>query len=162
MSKTSYPECIAELYSSEVLGEALMLELLRHSTDDEPRYKWGTLLQLESETKARLRPFLAKYGMSLLEEDVSAIVENLGKVYKSSSWAEFAEKNRKIVSSFVTRFEEIEKLGPPEDAQILHSMVVHERSILKFFELELAGKPKGSLSAVIDQLHYPLPNPNNY
>jgi len=162
MSTASYPECIAELYSSEVFGEALMLELLRHSKDDEQRYKWGTLLQLESETKVRLRPFLAKYGLSLQEEDVSAPVAELGNAYKASSWLKFAEENRKIVGSFVTRFEEIERLGPPEDAEILHSMVIHERSILRFFELELAGKPKGSLAAVVGQLRHPLPNPNNY
>jgi hypothetical protein len=139
-----------------------MLELLRHSTDDERRYKWGTLLQLESETKVRLRPLLAKYGLSLQEEDVSPAVADLGKAYKSSSWLEFAEENQKIVGGFVTRFEEIEKLGSREDTEILHSMVIHERSILTFFELELAGKPKGSLAAVVAQLRHPLPNPKNY
>jgi hypothetical protein len=41
-------------------------------------------------------------------------------------------------------------------------MVVHERLIVQFFELELAGRSKGSLDAVIEQLQYLLANPNRY
>ncbi len=33
-------------------------------------YKWGTLLQLETEAKARLRPFMAMLGLSVAQDDV--------------------------------------------------------------------------------------------
>jgi hypothetical protein len=56
----SYPACTRALYESEILGETLILALVQEAKTPRDRYHLGTLLQLESETMARLRPLLFK------------------------------------------------------------------------------------------------------
>ncbi|MGB6450136.1 MAG: hypothetical protein WBE92_05235 [Steroidobacteraceae bacterium] len=64
MAERNYPECIRELCESEVLGESLELALFSVAKNPRERYHHATLLQLETETEARLRPFLFNYGLS--------------------------------------------------------------------------------------------------
>ena len=61
MSSVDYPACIRELYESEIFGEAAALAWVEVARNDRDRHHLGTLLQLETETKARLRPFLLKH-----------------------------------------------------------------------------------------------------
>ena len=49
MGELNYPECIRELYESEIFGEALTLALLEVAKNDRERYHQATLLQLETE-----------------------------------------------------------------------------------------------------------------
>ena len=53
MSKVQCPECLRELVDSEIFGEAVSLALLNVAKSDRDRYHFATLLQLETETKAR-------------------------------------------------------------------------------------------------------------
>jgi len=149
---------VRELYRSEIFGERITLVLLEYAQDPVQHYKLATLLQLETETKARLRPFLMRLGLSLSEDDVSAELAETTQAIAHGSWREVMAGMRESVTGYVARFEEIERLGPEEDREMLHSMVVHERSILTFAERELAGAP-GSLDDIIVQLCYPLPCP---
>ena len=162
MTSLTYPQCIKELYESEVLGEAVFVALYNVATSDEHKYKFGTMAQLESETKARLRPFLAKHGINFLENVDGALVTQIAQEYHTSSWKTFMEGQQKIVASFVRRFEEIESITPAEDLNVVHSMLIHERAILRFVDLEASGKRVGSINDVVAQLHFPLPNPKGY
>ncbi len=162
MSDTAYPQCVGELYRSEVLGEAVFVALLKCAKTDEQKYKFGTLLQLETETKARLRPLLAKYGLGFDEQDVSAPAASAAADFEAGGWTSFVEGTLNVVHYFVGRFEQIELLGPPEDRETLHSMAVHERAIQDFLVAERDGKAKGSLQNVIAILQYPLPNPQGF
>jgi hypothetical protein len=162
MTDTAYPQCVAELYRSEVLGEAVFLALWSRAKSEEQRYKFATLLQLETETKARLRPLLAKYGLGFDGEDASAPAASAAADFEAGGWSSFVEGTLNVVHYFVGRFEQIERLGPAEDAEILHSMVVHERAIQDFLEAERDGRPEGSLRSVIALLQYPLPNPHGF
>ena len=56
MAELNYPECIRELYESEIMGETLTPALVAASRNDRERYHDATLLQLETETKTRSRP----------------------------------------------------------------------------------------------------------
>jgi hypothetical protein len=153
-----YPECVLDLYRSEVFGERISLAMLPWAKSADERYKLATVAQLETETKARLRPFLMKHGLPVDEEDVSAQVAELLPLLTAGSWRDFMTGMREDLLRFVARFEEIERLGPPEDREVLHSMVVHERALISFTERELAGQAD-SLADVIGQLAYPLPPP---
>jgi hypothetical protein len=157
VSDINYPQCIRELLDSEILGEAASLALYDVAKNPSEKYQFGTLLQLETETKARLRPFLYKYQISLQEHVQPEEVEGIVKLYLESSWLEFVETFHSMVAQFVVRFEEIESVGPEEDRAILQSMIVHESAILKWLEMQLTGEESNSLDAIIDQLQYPLP-----
>jgi hypothetical protein len=153
----AYPACIRDLYESEILGEAVFLALVTIARNPREKYQLGTLLQLETETKARLRPFLFRHGISLDETMDLAGVAVVIEGYQALSWPEFAAANVPVVQGFLSRFEAILKLGPSEDKRTLQSMVDHEGSILRWARMESDGITEGSLDDVIAQLQYPLP-----
>lgn len=159
MSEVNYPACLRELYESEIFGEELMQALLAASKDDRERYQLATLLQLETETKARLRPFLYKYGISLDEEADTTAVPQLVAGYENASWRDFMGLTVPLVRQFLARFEQIAEAGPEEDRDYLQSMVRHEAAILRWLEMEAEGETEGSLDAVIAELQFPLPAP---
>ena len=159
MSNPVCPDCIRELYESEVVGEASALALLKVAKNERDRYQLGTLLQLETETKARLRPFLSKYGLSLSQDMELSEVDGAVAADRAVGFAEFAAVMKPAVQGFLSQFQEIELVGPAEDQKILNSMVRHESSILRWLKMENEGNTEGSLDAMIAELQYPLPAP---
>jgi hypothetical protein len=153
----SYPACTRALYESEILGETLFLALVQEAKTPRDRYHLGTLLQLESETKARLRPLLFKHGVSLGEAADLSLVELAIGAYRDMAWRDFVGLNVPIVEDFLAQFEAIVKVGDEADRDVLESMVRHEAAILRWATMERDGIVDGSLDAVITQLHYPMP-----
>jgi hypothetical protein len=147
------------LYESEILGERLFLALVDKARDDRDRYHFATLLQLESETKVRLRPLLYRHGVSLDETVDLSLIELAVGAYRDSSWNEFMGLNVPVVEDFLAQFEAIAEIGDESDKETLVSMVRHESSILKWATMERDGNGKGSLDDVIAQLAYPVPAP---
>ena len=156
MTDAEYPACLRELLDSEIFGEAVSLALLDVAKNDRERFHFATLLQLETETKARLRPLLFRYGISLAEPVPTEEIEEIVNGYQASSWEDFAAANKAVVQQFLDRFQEIARIGPDEDREILESMIQHEQAILRWFDMESRGERDGSLDAVIDELKYPL------
>jgi hypothetical protein len=157
MADLSYPACTRELYESEILGEAVFLTLVREARNPRDRYHFATLLQLETETKARLRPLLYKHGISLDEDVDLSLLDLVVETYRDNSWQEFAALIVSGEEDFVARFEAIAKVGDEADGEILESMVRHESSILRWATMERDGNTNGSLDAVTAQVNYPLP-----
>ncbi len=155
MSDTSvYPQCITELYQSEVMGEGAFLALLPVAKNERDRHHFLQFLQLETETKARLRPLLAKYGLEMNEQMDPAVFTGIAEGYLAADWPEFLGGLKPMIETFLARFKEIAALGPEEDQEILQSMIPHEESFLHWIDRELAGEP-GSLDAVEQLLQYP-------
>lgn len=158
MTTIDYPTCLRDLIESEIFGEAVSLALLEVAKSDRDRYHFATLLQLETETKARLRPLLYKHGVSLAESIPQEQIDEVVQGYVASSWEDFAAANVAVVQNFLARFQEIAEAGPLEDREILLSMIRHENAILKWFDMESRGEREGSLDAIIDELNYPVPH----
>lgn len=157
MSDIEYPSCINELYHSEVLGEQVSLALLPVARNTRDEYHFGTFLQLESETKVRLRPFLKKYDLEFVEStEPSDLVNGIVTVYQQGSWLDFLAALKPVVDQYIARFKEIAAAGPREDQEMLQSMVTHEQCFAHWIEREVAGG-QGSLDAVISLLQHPLP-----
>jgi len=157
VEELSYPACTRELYESEIIGEAVFLTLVREAKSQRDRYHFATLLQLETETKAKLRPLLYKHGLSLDEVMDRSLLDVVVGTYRDNSWQEFAALIVSGEEDFVARFEAIAKAGDEADSEILKSMVRHEASILRWATMERDGNTDGSLDDVIAQLSYPLP-----
>lgn len=152
--------CTMELFQGEVLGEVFFDGLLSYFRGPVEQYKIATLLQLETETKARLRPFMISIGMDLSEDEVwrqRAI--DLLATFEGKSWRFFVESLNEILQGFVTRYKEIASTVPDDLSEIHHSMVIHETALLTFTELELSGDVERSLDDVIALLKFPLPKP---
>jgi len=155
---SAYPERILELHQSEVFGEAAMLALWKAAKNEREKYHFGCFLQLETETKARLRPLLIKYGFDL-EEGVDH-EQNQGLVagYQAADYTDFLTGMKPMIEDFLQRFKEIAALGPEEDQEILQSMIPHEEAFLHWIDKELAGE-EGAMDAVLDIVQYPIPKP---
>jgi hypothetical protein len=125
--------------------------------NERDRYHFSTLLQLESETKARLRPLLYKHDVPLNEVAPLEQVNEVVRGYLASSWEDFAAANKEVVQNFLERFRQIAEAGPAEDRGILQSMIRHESAILRWFDMESRGEKDGSLDAIIEELQYPIP-----
>jgi hypothetical protein len=159
MPAPAYPACVRELYESEIFGEAAALAVVNVARTDRDRYHLSTLLQLETETKARLRLLLVRHGMSLSEEMDLSSVPGVLEAYQSGSWQEFMAGIQPVVEGYLTRFKEIAEAAPDEDGEIARSMVRHENAILQWVQMEIAGDTERSLEAMIAELNFPVPKP---
>jgi len=158
MSKEEFTQGLNELYQGEVLGEVIFNRMLDLFQEPEHRYKLAVMFQLETETKARLRPTLVQAGVEIIELDES---REAGRAVATSlegkDWAGAMSALRDLVKPYIERYEEIARDAPPEYRAVAESMAVHERSLYDFLELEVVGDGEDAFAAIVAQLHNPLP-----
>jgi hypothetical protein len=160
MERTEYLRGVNRyMYQGEVLGEALLACYVALEPDASRRYKWGTVLQLETETKARLRPFLTRLGLSIAQDDVRDQVAEFAQKFSSKSWRDHMQELAGITKVYLEKFRALAAAAPDEDHEIAQSMVAHEAAINRFAQLELDGDAANSLNDMIAQLQYPLASP---
>ncbi len=157
MSEDSYLDGVQAFYDGEVMGERLMLAL--HAVARTPREAahFATLLQLETETKARLRPLIAKLGLRLAETaDLGGVPARVAG-YVDRPWRDYAAASATHLRTVLRRYEAIAALGPAEDQPILEAVVRHEAALLRWAEMEAADPSEESLAAVTAMLVFPMP-----
>lgn len=156
MDRAEYLQAVSEhFYQGEVLGEAFFAACLARESDADRRRKWTVLLQLESETKARLRPFLVRLGLNVVQDDVSARVADLTKDFAGKPWQQHMREIADITDFYLQKFRAIEEAAPAGERDMARSMVAHEAAIHRFAEMELAGETENSLAAIEAQLQWP-------
>ncbi len=151
----AYRAGLQTLYDGEVMGERLLLEL--HAAARTPREAtcFAAILQLETETKARLRPLLLKHGMSVAESgDLSVIPARLA-TYASQDWRDYNAATAARLAGVTRDYEAIAALGPPEDRPILDAVVAHEAALVAWAQAEAAGETDRSLTPITDLLCFP-------
>jgi len=158
MNRSEYLNAINEFfYQGEVLGEAFFAYCVAHETESERRHKWATLLQLETETKARLRPFLLGLGLSVAQDDVTARVAEITTGFAAKSWQQHMREIDAITSHYLEKFRAIEAAAPEgTEREMARAMVLHETALNNFAKRELTGDVANSLADVTAQLHWPL------
>jgi xanthine/CO dehydrogenase XdhC/CoxF family maturation factor len=154
MDRNDYLNGIGELYAAEVLGEALANRWLELATDPGQKYKLCLFLQLESEAKVRLRPLLARYGISLVEDarhrsDGSSAAEQ----FASQPWKEAMATLAKLAVPYADRFRSLLQAAPPEDVPLIRFMVDHELSVARIAEREAAGEAAMESELVVKLAH---------
>lgn len=157
-------EGLSELYQGEILGEFLLEGLMLAFTDPDAQQVLGAALQYESETKARLRPVMVRFGLPLTTADhVRADAEAAVAGLKGLSWPKaLAAAHASLSNTIVPRFEEIARIaaadGDPAAIEAANYMVIHETALLEMFGRALAGEanPTRGVDAL---LHFPLPSP---
>jgi hypothetical protein len=158
VSTDEYRKALEEQYQGEVAGEVSVCRMLQSFESPRQRYVLGSILQLETETKARLRPSVAKLGISLVESEAArADGEGLAHLVNGLSWQDAMRALAEALEGFVNRYREIAQLAPPEFKDLADSMVIHEESLLNLARCEAVGIDDGSLDALVDQLVFPLP-----
>ena len=157
MSET-YLKGVLDLYQGEVYGEGLFSAMAALASDPLRRRQFGVMLQYESETKVRLRPFLARLGLPLVEDERErARGLARGAHYAALPWRDFLTEFHASIRRYIADYEAIAALGPPSDQAMLRSMVEHEQAFLSYLEHELAGDSPRSLERIAGLLQHPLP-----
>jgi hypothetical protein len=160
MSLDEFKKGVMELYQGEVIGEVLTNRMLAFYDDPQQRYKVAVLLQLETETKARLRPVIMRLGLDPTElEESRRAGHEFAESLAGLDWTAAMARLRDGIKPFVERYMEIETMAPAEYRDTAHAMVVHEQAGYRFAALEAAGNTTHSLDDVVAQLTYPLPRP---
>ena len=151
---------ILEMYQGEVIGEVLFNAMLNMYPDPDHQYKSATMLQLETETKARLRPVLSELGADLTELDASREAgQGFVEAIKGKDWRDAMQILSDGVIPYVERYREIAVAAPAPYREIAQSMVEHEESLQQFASEEAQGNGAQGLQRIIAQLQYPLAKP---
>ncbi len=157
MSLAEFKEAVRELYQGEVIGEVFFDGLLKRFDSPDQRYKLATLYQLETETKARMRPIALELDLDIAELDG---YRKLGHDFVEScngmDWKGVMTYLGPLVQTYVDKFKGYVEIAPPEYKEVADSMVVHEAAILAFANLEASGDTEHSLDDVINQLKFPM------
>ncbi|MGR8946633.1 MAG: hypothetical protein ACU84Q_01205 [Gammaproteobacteria bacterium] len=149
---------LVEMYQGEVIGEVLFNAMLTLFPEPDHQYKTATMLQLETETKARLRPALLALGASLLEEDASRDAgDSFVEAVRGKDWAGAMAVLSEGVTPYVERYREVANTCPDQYKEIANLMVEHEESLYEFVTKESQGDGGKALERIIKQLHFPLP-----
>jgi hypothetical protein len=160
---SSYTEALQDFYRGEVLGEGVYSALLGSARNEDERLKLGTLLQLETETKAWLRAPMVAHGVSI-EEQTAAREEGIAvaEQVKLLSWCELMQAlHHAIVTEYVPRYQShadaAKERGKADEEAVCLYMVEHEKSQVEFARRELAGARLGqSLEPLVRFLKYPI------
>lgn len=152
---------ISELYQGEVLGEALFNRMLDDVTDPGQRHLVACMLQLETETKARLRPAVAERGLPLAEDPViRAEGEQVAAALAPMAWLEkMARLADGVGGRYLPRYQALAAGAETADAEITASMVEHEEALLAAVRRAADGDLAGAVAAVEPHLRFPLPGP---
>ena len=160
MNRAEYLSSIEEhLYQGEVLGEAVFARFLAREEDPLRRYKWASLMQLESETKVRLRPFLAYLGLPIADADVKAQADGFAQNYATTPWADHMKTIVDVTDFYLGKFRAVAAFAPDCDRDVTQSMIAHEEAIQNFAKAELAGNARTSIDDVVAQLRFPIAIP---
>jgi hypothetical protein len=152
---------VEELYQGEVFGEALFNRMLRDVDDDRQRHVVASLLQLETETKALLRPTVAARGLRLDEDDAQRTHgETIAAAPGELTWLDKMERLRAgIADHYLPRYQRIAAEAGADDRDVTAMMVRHEAALLEVVTREAAGLVETSLAPLAEHLHHPLPPP---
>ena len=160
MDRDEYLNAINEFfYQGEVLGEAFFGRCIQLETDPVRRYKWANCQQLETETKAKLRPFLMQLGLSIVQKDVGGQVDEFTSGFVEKSWSEHMRMIAEVTDFYLGKFREIAAAAPAAERAMALAMIAHETALNNFAKRELSGDTEASLTEVISQLHWPIAPP---
>ena len=134
--------------------------MLAMAEDDNQRYIFSNMLQLETEGKAIMRPLLVKLGLPI-EENKSLRNQGLeiAESFKGMSFKEqFENIHQSVKNIYLPQYEELSTLVDEEDSEaffIANFMGEHERSILLAAENIIKDKPN-PVQPIKDLLRFPI------
>jgi hypothetical protein len=147
---------LTERFQGKVYGEAVFAALADAELDPDARYKWRVLEALERETKDYLARALRERGLAADESADNRVKgEKLGRQLAAVPRAMFMAGFRAEVLKFVAEYEQAEASAPADGRTIAQHITAHERAILDFADLEIAGRLFDSPAPVLAMLSNP-------
>jgi hypothetical protein len=158
VSKYLYEEELIRRYQTEVFGEAYFNQMLSQFDAPEHKFKAAVMLQLETETKARVRAMMLSLGMDVKEsQDSREIGTNMAEEMRGKPWLDAISEFRELAIKLLDEEKEIAAKAPSEYQAYAQSMVAHGQCFFDFSELELNGESDVSLRPIIELLEHKVP-----
>lgn len=154
-------ESLLNIYHGEQFGEAFYATLLAEADDESEKVILAALLQLETEGKARVRPFIVKYGLPAYDnpDSIAGGVKTARRLVNEAWQSKFAAMVDIIKEQGLPEYEGLwEKVCPEEDpeaAELAKFVGAHERVILEVCENVVNGVPNPA-SPLDDFLNFPI------
>lgn len=161
MVSFEFKESLLNVYYGEQFGEAFYATLLAETDDDNEKLILTALLQLETEGKARVRPFIVKYGLPAHDnpKSISGGFETAKNLANENWQSKFEAMVAIIKQQGLPEYEGLmEKVNPEEDpeaAELAEFVGAHERVILEVCENVVNGVLNPA-SPLDDFLHFPI------
>jgi len=151
---------VAEMYQGEVYGEAFYCALLPLFNSPLQKHLIGSLLQLETENKARLRQIVFEHGGDIVESDASRNdARDFIRRVEHMSWTEATAYMVVASVEFQDRYREIVETVPDALKPVVNYMIEHEDLIIAAMKLASEGEDEKAIELVAGQLMLPLPKP---
>ena len=158
MSEYEYEQELVRRYQAEVLGEAYFNQLMSYFDEPDKKYKWAVMLQLETETKARVRSLMMNLGLDVTEsEEVRRTGISMAEEMCGKNWLDAVSGFRDLALALLEDEKEIAAKAPPEHRAYAESMISHGQCFFDFTELELSGKSQVSLGPIVELLEHKVP-----
>ncbi|MEL6569633.1 MAG: hypothetical protein AAFQ22_14555 [Pseudomonadota bacterium] len=164
MVSPMFREALLDVYHGEQFGEAFFEALVPFAEDDAQRYTLGSLLQLETEGKAVMRPVLTKLGLPLDEDPASRPrgVKSADMLREMPWCDQFDAMAAGIRAKGLPQYEELASLVTAEEDTEAFALATfmgdHERAILAVSENIAAGR-QDPVAPVVELLKFPLIKP---
>lgn len=153
MTDAAFKQGMIELYQGEMFGEVLFDQMLSLFDEPELKYKISILLQLETETKALLRPAMMELGLDISECPESRKMGlDMAASMKGKTWSSMMTIIQEAVEPAIPRYQAIADIAPPEYSELTKYMVSHETSMLDFSKLELADNGAKATDIIYAQI----------
>ena len=155
-----FKECLLDVYHAEQTGEVIFESMLRYAQNKEERFILGSMLQLETEAKAIMRPSLVQLELPIEEEKLSreqGII--IGERFKEIPLAELMQNIEQSVRNiYLPQYEELETLITEEDSdyfKLAKFMGDHERALLLSAE-NINNNFDDPMKPVTEMLRFPI------
>ena len=159
MRTEAYLESVSSVYQGEVYGEALFSGLLASTDVPQRALQFASMLQMETEAKAMLRPLLMRLGISIVEQaDARRRGDEDAARLARLPWGDFLEEFEREIVEYVECYRRIAEDAPVEDQAALWFMVEHERILGRFAVAEREGRSEDALAVLNGPLRFPLHN----
>ena len=156
-----FKECLLEVYHAEQAGEAIFELMLQYANNDRERFIFGSMLQLETEAKAIMRPTLVKLELPIQENPISREQGiKVGEVFREMPFNELIENIYSSVKNiYLPQYAELETLITEDDKEcfeLAKFMGDHERALLVASD-NIIKENEAFMEPVTEMLRFPIP-----
>ena len=156
MHDQTYREEIMAAYRGEIAGEALFSRLLELQADAATRHVLACMLQLETETKLRLRQVLSRLGLPVAEpESDQQAGRRWADALRASHGGAWPAAFEAQLEDYAQRYERLRDRAQPADGAALDYLAAHERALQRALQALVRAAGQEAADALTVLLHYP-------
>ncbi len=142
---SAYLDRLTLYFEEEIEGEAYFAALAERFEDPDHKRKLRLLAEVERHAASGVAPLIAKYRLAPRPTEELVASGQADAAAEGLEWSALLVEMRQSCPGYVTAFEALERLGPPEDRARLSFLTAHEVAALRFLALE--GKDPGASAA---------------